>query len=163
MKKGAPPPPKPCPCGSAVAYDACCGPYHKGERPAPDPVALMRSRFSAFALGQAEYLVDTLAASHPDHDLPRADLLRSLRDTRGRQYKSLAILDDRRTGKTGEVLFAAGIREGARDMSFVELSDFEQERGAWKYASGVLIPLAELGRPVEGLTIDVFLDLAGSR
>ena len=109
---------------------------------------------------------------------PRAQLLAparlALRSNCGSQTTTLQVASPTCTklrirnatasgGKTAEVLFAAGIREGARDVSFVELSDFEQERGAWRYVSGVLIPLAELGRPVEGLTIDVFLDLAGSR
>ena len=45
-----------------MEYDACCGPLHRGERPAATAVALMRSRFTAFALGDVDYL---LATWHP--------------------------------------------------------------------------------------------------
>ena len=45
----------PCPCGSGAAYGACCGRYHAGE-PAPTAEALMRSRYAAYALGDAAYL-----------------------------------------------------------------------------------------------------------
>jgi SEC-C motif domain protein len=152
-----------CPCCSGLGVEACCGPYHRGDREAPDPVALMRSRYSAFALGEAEYLVRTLHADHPDRALPRADLLRSLRGAKDRlRYPGLAILDHRIGQGTGEVLFAAGILEHGRDCSFVELSDFVHDGAGWRYLSGILVPLAELGRAPEGLTIDAFLAIAGS-
>ena len=166
MKKGgaASGPPRACPCWSGRTYDACCAPFHRGEREAPDPVSLMRSRYAAFALGEAEYLVRTLAEGNPDQALPRADLLRSLRGARSRlRYPSLAILDERRTGRTAEVLFAAGIVEGGQDRSFVELSDFERDGEAWRYLSGILVPHRELGRDPEGLRIDEFLRLASRR
>lgn len=156
------PPPRVCPCHSGRTYDACCAPYHRGEREAPDPVALMRTRYAAFALGEAEYLVRTLHEEHADRALPRADLLRSLRGARDRlRYPSLTILDSRQGGGSGEVLFWAGITEGGRDQSFVELSDFAHDGTGWRYLSGILIPVSELGRSPEGLTIDSFLALAG--
>ncbi|APR79712.1 Hypothetical protein A7982_05059 [Minicystis rosea] len=156
------PPPRVCPCHSGRTYDACCAPYHQGVREAPDPVSLMRSRYAAFALGEAEYLVRTLHEDHADRALPRAELLRSLRGARDRlRYPSLAILDSRVGDGTGEVLFAAGLTEGNRDQSFVELSDFAHDGTGWRYVSGILMPLAEIKRPTEGLTIDAFLALAG--
>jgi SEC-C motif-containing protein len=124
----------------------------------------MRSRYAAFALGQAEYLVRTLHEHHPDLALPRADLLRSLRCACDRlRYPSLAILDERVQGRSAEVLFAAGLVEGGRDCSFVELSDFSHDGSGWRYLSGILVPVSELGRAPEGLTIDELLVLAGAR
>ena len=43
------------------------------------PEALMRSRYAAFALGLGPYLVETLAASHPDRRRPPAELARDER------------------------------------------------------------------------------------
>ena len=51
-----------CPCGSQQLYRDCCGRYHAGE-PAPDAQALMRSRYSAYALGDRDYLLQTWHAS----------------------------------------------------------------------------------------------------
>jgi SEC-C motif domain protein len=45
----------PCPCGSGKGYAACCGLLHAGA-PAADAEALMRSRYSAYVLGLADYL-----------------------------------------------------------------------------------------------------------
>ena len=52
-----------CPCGSGVPYTQCCAPYHTGTATAPTAEALMRSRYTAFALGRSDYL---LATWHPD-------------------------------------------------------------------------------------------------
>src|SRR5437867_3549203 len=43
-----------CPCHSGKKYSECCEPYHQGL-PAPTPLALMRSRYAAYALQNAEY------------------------------------------------------------------------------------------------------------
>lgn len=42
--------PTACPCGSALAYTACCGRWHAGPEhlQAPTAEALMRSRYSAY-------------------------------------------------------------------------------------------------------------------
>ena len=53
-----------CPCNSDKTYGECCGLYHAGwqviPRPhAPTPEALMRSRYSAYALKLADYLLGT--------------------------------------------------------------------------------------------------------
>ena len=57
------PPFKPCPCGSGRSYAACCQPFHMCEKQAPTPEDLMRSRYSAYALADAEYL---RRSWHPD-------------------------------------------------------------------------------------------------
>lgn len=142
--------PRECACFSGDRYKACCAPLHRGEREASSPQALMRSRFSAFALGLGPYLVTTLAPEHPDLELPREDLTRELSRIRERQrFLGLAILHASEHGERGEVLFFARIFEKGRDQSFVELSDFTRhpiEGGlAWRYASGLLLPVAKLG------------------
>ena len=59
---------QPCPCGRGEAYGACCGPLHSGAA-APTAERLMRSRYSAFALGKAQYLLDTWHSSTRPDDL----------------------------------------------------------------------------------------------
>lgn len=48
-----------CPCCSGKLFEDCCKPYHRGEKHAPTAEALMRSRFSAFAIPNGEYLMET--------------------------------------------------------------------------------------------------------
>jgi SEC-C motif-containing protein len=116
----------------------------------------MRSRFSAFALGLGDYLVRTLAPSHPDLALPRAELSRALARAKERQrFLGLRIVH----ADGDEVLFAARIFERGRDVSFAELSTFarEGEGGAWRYAGGRTLPADRLP---DAFTRDEFVAVA---
>lgn len=52
-----------CPCGSSNKFENCCGLYIYKSKPAPDPEALMRSRYTAFCLNELQYLQKTW---HPE-------------------------------------------------------------------------------------------------
>jgi SEC-C motif domain protein len=45
-----------CPCGTGDTYDRCCGRLHRGEAQATTAEQLMRSRYSAYAVGDDGYL-----------------------------------------------------------------------------------------------------------
>ena len=49
-----------CPCGQGN-YQHCCQPLHVGQANAESASQLMRSRYSAFALQQNDYIVQTTA------------------------------------------------------------------------------------------------------
>lgn len=124
--------PKACPCDSGAAYARCCGPLHAGV-PAADARALMRSRYSAYVLGDADYL---LASWHPT---TRPAAL-SLADAPGRRtvWLGLKVQAHASTGPdTAEVSFTARLRVGggsARRMH--ERSRFVREDGHWFYVDG---------------------------
>jgi uncharacterized protein YchJ len=124
----------------------------------------MRSRYSAFALGLAPYLIETLASTHADRQVPEHELQRGLQAQWQRQrYLGLSIgssevraadgaplLDARDLrepppdGSTGSVMFAARIFERGVDKSFAELSQFVVEAGRWRYLAGTIIPKEDL-------------------
>src|ERR1700733_8837119 len=58
-----------CPCHSGKPYQECCSPYHQGDSP-PNALALMRSRYSAYALHKVDYIIVTTHPDHPDAALP---------------------------------------------------------------------------------------------
>nr|WP_112225996.1 YchJ family metal-binding protein [Lentzea atacamensis] len=53
-----------CPCGTGQSYVDCCGALHAGARTAATAEQLMRSRYSAFAVSDEDYLLRTWAAKH---------------------------------------------------------------------------------------------------
>lgn len=57
-----------CPCGSDIDYQNCCEPLHihvdSGQIIANTPLQLMRSRYSAFALKNFDYILKT---HHPNY------------------------------------------------------------------------------------------------
>lgn len=123
----SPMPPAPCPCGLAESYAACCGRFHEGGLTAPTAELLMRSRFSAFAVGDTAYLLRTW---HPD-TRPRRLALDA-----GQEWTRLEILG--RTGggllhTEGTVKFRAHYRHHGRDGFLEENSRFRRADGAWVY------------------------------
>src|SRR5687767_14362836 len=101
-----------CPCGSQRPYAECCAPYHRGEREPPNAEALMRSRYSAFAVGEADYLLRTLHPDHDDRARADADLREELRrSARTHKYMGLTILDTAPPDEQGiaRVLFCAKV------------------------------------------------------
>ena len=105
----------------------------------------MRSRYSAFALGEVLYLWRTLHPAHEDRARPEDEVLRELRATARRfKYRGLRILDCSAPDGSGlaQVLFLARLFESGKDCSFVERSDFRQDGASWRYLSGVMRPAA---------------------
>lgn len=110
---------KPCPCGLPAAYDACCGRFHAGAA-APTPELLMRSRYSAYAVGDSGYLLRTW---HP------ATRPRGVEVTGG--WLRLEVLSARGglLDAEGEVHFRAHHTGGV----LVERSRFVRDSGRWSY------------------------------
>ena len=52
-----------CPCGSSLPFNACCQLYITQQVSPSSPEQLMRSRFSAYATKNGQYIFDTYAAS----------------------------------------------------------------------------------------------------
>jgi SEC-C motif-containing protein len=133
-------PPRECPCHSGLRYGACCRPLHEGQREADTPQALMRSRYSAFALGLGAYLVRTLTADHPDRAESDDDAARALAQVReDHRFLGLAILEEQTESDRGVVLFRARVFSRGVDRSFTERSRFRREAGAWRYEGGDII------------------------
>ncbi|MGA9520218.1 MAG: YchJ family metal-binding protein [Myxococcaceae bacterium] len=137
-----------CPCSSGRRYSECCAPFHKGLKEAPTPSELMRSRYSAFALKQVDYLWRTLHPDHPDRRRPEDEVKRELRKAFSTfKYPGLKILDAAGPGEDGAayVLFHAQVFEKGRDRSFVERSEFRHDGTGWRYLAGELRVPRELG------------------
>ena len=116
-----------CPCGSDFALKQCCGRYHQGEL-APTPESLMRSRYSAFALGLSDYL---LATWHPS-SRPKELVL----DTDAEWKKLLIINAEPASGESGQVHFQAYFRERQQWHVLEETSHFSCAEGRWLYVCG---------------------------
>lgn len=120
----------PCPCGRRD-FASCCGPVLDG-RAAETPEDLMRSRYTAFALGDARHLVDTWFPGTRPGDLtidPDTEWMRL--DIQGSD-----IAPD---GRSGRVRFRASWREGAGgDLETMEEhSRFIRRAGRWYYVDAL--------------------------
>lgn len=155
-------PKTPCPCTSGKMLDDCCGPYLAGTAEAPTPEALMRSRFTAFALKDPEYLWRTLADAHPDRQQSKDEVMYALRrSSREAKFRRLDVLDTAPadSGGVARVLFLATLFHKGIEASFVELSDFVHEHGGWRYRSGLLRAKPQIKGDPLALRIGSFLEL----
>ena len=121
----------PCPCGTARAYAACCGRWHAGvlHLQAPDAQALMRSRYSAYVLGLADYLHDTWHASaRPAEPIEIDPAVCWL----GLDIKRYVAQDETHA----VVEFVARSKLGGRAERLHETSRFVREDGRWFYVDG---------------------------
>jgi SEC-C motif domain protein len=120
-----------CPCGSEQLLTLCCGLYHAGT-PAPSAEALMRSRYSAYALGLIDYLVrSTLPAQQAgiDHDAIRAWSLGST--WLGLEIEQAQLIEGK--PQHAYVTFTAHWRDAGGAHSHRERSAFVRNNGQWYF------------------------------
>ena len=130
----------PCPCGSKLLFHKCCKLYHDGRLP-DSAEKLMRSRFSAYAVGNADYIIDTTHPANPGYTTERA----TWKEDIGRfctltQFIALEVLAtaDGATPDESFVEFRATLTQLGKDASFTERSKFLRVDGKWFYVAGVV-------------------------
>ena len=117
----------PCPCGLEVLYAECCGRFHSGRAEPATAEQLMRSRYSAFVVRDAGYLLRTWSSAERPGNLPFDGRLR---------WTGLEILA--RTGGSafhteGTVEFRARFVRAGEPGEQHENSRFIRESGRWVY------------------------------
>jgi SEC-C motif-containing protein len=125
----------PCPCTSGQTYADCCSAYIAGARAAPTAEALMRSRYSAFAVEAIDYLEESLLPG------TRGDFDRqSVVDwSRSSKWTGLDILATEAGGpddREGVVEFAARFQIDGDDRVHQETARFSKKDGRWYYVEG---------------------------
>jgi SEC-C motif domain protein len=120
-------------------YAQCCAPYHEGANP-PDARALMRARYSAYALGNSDYIIATTHPDHPDSSLPLVQRERQIKTfCQNTVFEGLEILEVENRPPHATVTFKAHLTQQGRDASYIEKSAFAQVGGRWLYLSPVTI------------------------
>ena len=123
-----------CPCGTGLPYAACCGRLHDGTAVAATAEQLMRSRYSAFAVGTAGYLLATW------HSTTRPTALELDPGVRWTRLDVLATTGGALLAAEGTVEFVAHcVVDGARSAQH-ENSRFVREDGRWRYLDGLSLP-----------------------
>jgi SEC-C motif-containing protein len=135
-----------CPCGSDRFFETCCGPFHSGALRPPTAEALMRSRYSAYALGNIGYVESTTAPeTRDDFDRGAAESW-AKRST----WLGLRIVSTERgepCDDEGVVEFVATYETSGERVDHRERSEFRKAAGGqWLYVRGAAPELAKVGR-----------------
>lgn len=101
----------------------------------------MRARYSAYAIGDTKFLIDT---THPESPHAQADRRAWKQELaaycRATEFVGLTVHEhavDEAAGRAS-VRFTAALRQDGRDVGFTEHSTFVREGARWYYASGEL-------------------------
>lgn len=127
-----------CPCSSDQLYSKCCRKYHEGALP-PTALELMRSRYSAYALGLSDYIIKTTHPSSPYFNSNRQAWLKELSQFSSEiTFEKLEVLDAELGENESFVSFVAHLSKDKIDLTFSEKSFFLKENHSWKYVQGKL-------------------------
>ena len=127
-----------CPCGSDLAYSQCCGPFLDGGSFPSTPLALMRSRFTAYATGDFAYIAATMrgaAAKHFDLDAAKPQAAQT-------RWEKLEIIDAPAPppgAEEGFVEFKAYFTVHDNHGVLHERSRFVRRKGRWFYIDGRML------------------------
>ncbi len=118
-----------CYCGNSIPFQDCCEPYIKGIANAATAEKLMRSRYSAFATGAADYLVNTThICKRRFHN--KKDILAW---SQANKWLKLEVLASTETTVTFKAYY---LDENLKAQVHYEHSTFKLENGKWFYVDG---------------------------
>lgn len=136
-----------CPCGSSQIFDDCCSPYINTGKRVPTAEALMRSRYTAYTLGDIDYISRTHDSSaNEDFDRKGAKEwadkaewlgLDIIRTEKGREGDS-----------KGQVEFKAHYRLKGKDHVLHEISEFVHKKGIWYFLDGRMPDVKQYRREI---------------
>lgn len=121
--------PEYCFCGSTINFQDCCQKYIDGAQKAPTALALMKSRYSAYAMHQADYLLATTHHSKRQY----YSLEEIMHWATANQWQKLEIISATETTVEFKAYFKD---ENLEDVIHHEFSTFKQENGDWFYVDG---------------------------
>lgn len=124
-----------CYCNSKSEYNQCCERFINGAQVAETAEQLMRSRYSAYAVADVNYLLK----SHHKTTRPIKDRNSILNWTKSVNWMGLEIIAKEKgtiSDSEGMVEFKALYEENGRLECIHEKSFFVKEQGTWFYKSG---------------------------
>jgi len=128
-----------CPCGSGLDYEVCCGPYLAGTN-APTAEALMRSRYTAYAVHNIDYIINT-CVSTGKNDIDRKETKAWSDQSTWLGLKIIAVEKGGVNDTEGTVEFEASYeRNGLKDRHH-ETARFKKHSGSWLYEDGSVAPV----------------------
>jgi SEC-C motif-containing protein len=122
-----------CPCGSGNSYRHCCCNYHSGELYPATAEALMRSRYTAYVLKNADYL---LGSWSPKTRPVQIDF--SMPAVNWSGLEIIAIKKGTATDDKGMISFKAFYKADGKDHVMNEVSRFSKIAGRWYYVDGIV-------------------------
>jgi SEC-C motif-containing protein len=120
-----------CYCDLDTDYSQCCEPFHNGSQNAPTAQILMRSRYSAYVLQNADYLLTTWYKSTRPKEIDFSQENVTWQKLKILHAKKGDVKDDK-----GRVEFNAFYEQDGQSLVMHEISRFKKFGGKWFYVDG---------------------------
>lgn len=125
-----------CPCCSELLYIECCEPFHKKVKLPETAEKLMRSRYSAYAKTEINYLIDTTHETKKSLYTYKSMEEWSI-NSKWLKLEIVKTKDGLINDSIGYVEFIASYNYKGENDFLHELSFFKKEAGKWFYVDGV--------------------------
>lgn len=130
-----------CLCGGEAPYSLCCQPFHEYNKKPDTAECLMRSRFTAYAMKNSSYLLDTwVETKRPkDVDFSKEEA----------KWTKLDIIKTKKGGKKdskGLVEFKAYYLLEGEEHVMKETSRFQKLSGQWLYLDGLVSSVSKVNQ-----------------
>jgi len=116
-----------CPCGCIRSLAQCCDLYISKQQTALTAEALMRSRYSAYVLGEVDYLLDSWSS------LTRPQQLELNTETHWKRLQLIECVAGGVDDGEGIVEFIATYKHQGKTQKIQERSRFIREQDLWVY------------------------------
>ncbi|OMQ10582.1 YchJ family protein [[Flexibacter] sp. ATCC 35103] len=120
---------KKCFCDTGLLFKDCCGLYLESNQKAPTALALMRSRYSAYVIHNADYLLETTYISERKY-YSKAEILKWATSNKWQKLEILSFAD------TTVEFKAYFLDSNHQPQVHYEFSTFKFENNAWYYVDG---------------------------
>ncbi|WP_435263120.1 YchJ family protein [Tenacibaculum sp. nBUS_03] len=127
-----------CPCNPTIEYKNCCKKAHQNINLAITAENLMRSRYSAFVLGDIDYLQKSHHNSTRPNKREKKEILQWAKSVQWIKLEVLNTYKGTSMDTIGNVEFKAFFMENGKVEIIHENSLFYKDTECWTYVKGVL-------------------------
>lgn len=128
-----------CPCGSEVEYDKCCGMYITAGIPVPTAEKLMRARYTAYALNEIDFIMDTHVVEEGEEEASRQATAEWASESEWQGLEILKCTKGKESDLKGTVEFKAHYMVERARYTHHEISKFEKREGKWIFTEGTQV------------------------
>ena len=125
-----------CPCSSGAAFAECCEPIITKAEQAKTAEQLMRSRYTAYATGNVDWIVDSQSADGRE----LVDRKATEEWSKRAEWHRMEVLEVQQGGEDddeGFVDFKAYYTMAGEEITHHEVASFRKEDGVWYFVDGV--------------------------
>lgn len=121
-----------CPCGSQQSIDSCCLPFIQGKKQAATAEALLRARYTAFTLGEVDFILNT-HHSKTREQVNRGEIEDWAKNSKWLGLEILGTREGQTDDSRGLVSFKAHYQTNDTALEHGEHALFEKENNQWRF------------------------------